>query len=86
MSNINTNQTTKLKMMKTPRRMILGNQLNGNITESTRKSEMVNTLTARHIRKATNRFIIGTAAIAVACSDIDTVGEFIREKSMQLET
>ena len=47
---------------------------------------MVNTLTARHIRKATNRFIIGTAAIAVACSDIDTVGEFIREKSMQLET
>ncbi|MDZ8222409.1 hypothetical protein [Nostoc sp. ChiVER01] len=31
---------------------------------------MINTLTARKIRKATNRFVIGTAAMAVACSGI----------------
>ncbi|MEH2418064.1 hypothetical protein [Nostoc sp.] len=31
---------------------------------------MVNTLTARQIRKTTNRFVIGTAAMAVACSSI----------------
>lgn len=31
---------------------------------------MVNSLTARQIRKATNRFVIGTAAMAVACSSI----------------
>lgn len=31
---------------------------------------MINTLTARQIRKATNCFVIGTAAMAVACSGI----------------
>ncbi|MEH2412053.1 hypothetical protein [Nostoc sp.] len=40
------------------------------ITESKRELEMVNSLTACQIRKTTNRFIIGTAAMAVACSSI----------------
>jgi hypothetical protein len=31
---------------------------------------MINTLTAHQIRKGTNRFLIGTAAMAVACSGI----------------
>lgn len=31
---------------------------------------MINTLTAHPLRKATNRFVIGTAAMAVACSSI----------------
>ncbi|MHC5748536.1 MAG: hypothetical protein ACYTXT_43190 [Nostoc sp.] len=31
---------------------------------------MINTLTARQIRKSTDRFIIGTAAMAIACSGI----------------
>lgn len=31
---------------------------------------MINTLTARQIRKSTDRFFIGTAAMAIACSGI----------------
>ncbi|WP_375512940.1 hypothetical protein [uncultured Nostoc sp.] len=31
---------------------------------------MINTLTAHQIRKVTNRFVFGTAAMAVACSSI----------------
>ncbi|MBN3889754.1 MULTISPECIES: hypothetical protein [unclassified Nostoc] len=31
---------------------------------------MVNSLTARQIRRTTNRFVIGTAAMSIACSSI----------------